>query len=69
MGELGIFVSFGIPNDWKADVVDDFFRFLASNLPSVADGDHLRWKLTKNEDFTIRSYYHKLHGSSSVKCV
>ena len=42
MGELGIFVSFGIPNDWKADVVDDFFRFLASNLPSVADGDHLR---------------------------
>ena len=37
-----IFVSFGIPNDWKADVVDDFFRFLTSNLPSVADGDRLK---------------------------
>ena len=47
-------------------MVDDFFRFLASNLPSVTDGDRLRWILTKNGDFTIRSYYHKLHGSSSI---
>ena len=54
------------PNDWEADVVDDFFRFLASNLPSVTDGDHLKWRLTKNGVFTIRSFYHKLHGSSSV---
>ena len=30
------------PNDWEADVVDDFFCFLASNLPSVTDGDHLK---------------------------
>ena len=47
-------------------MVDDFFQFLASHLPSVTDGDHLRWILTKNGDFTIRSYYHKLHGSSSI---
>ena len=46
--------------------MDDFFRFLASNLPSRIDGDRLKWKLTKNGDFTIRSYYHKLHGSSSI---
>ena len=54
------------PNDWEADVVVDFFRFLAANLPLGTDGDRLRWKLTKNGDFTIHSYYHKLHGSSSV---
>ena len=54
------------PNDWEADVVVDFFRFLATNLPSGTDGDRLRWKLTKNGDFTIRSYHHKLQGSSSV---
>ena len=53
-------------NDWEADVVDDFFRFLASNLLSVTDGDRLKWRLTNNGDFTIRSFYHKLHGSSSV---
>ena len=53
------------PNDWEVDVVDDFFQFLAPNLPLVTDGDRMRWK-TKNEDFIICSYYHKLHGSSSV---
>ena len=47
-------------------MVDDFFRFLASNLPLVTDGDPLRWKLTINWDFTIHLYYHKLHGSSFV---
>ena len=46
--------------------MDDFFRFLASNLPFMTDGDRLRWNLTKNGDFTIRSYYHKLHGSSFI---
>ena len=54
------------PNDWEADVVDDFFRFLASNLPLAIDGDHMIWKLTKNGDFNIRLFYHKLHGSSSI---
>ena len=48
------------------DVVDDFLWFLASNLPQADEGDHLRWKLTKNGDFNIRLFYHKLHGSSFV---
>ena len=47
-------------------MVVDFFRLLAANFPLGTDGDRLRWKLTKNGDFTIRSYYHKLQGSSSV---
>ena len=46
--------------------MDDFFRFLASNLPSVIDGSRMRWKLTKNGEFHIRLFYHKLHGSSLV---
>ena len=54
------------PNDWEANMVDEFLRLLASNLPSRTEGDRLKWKLTKNGDFTIRSFYHKLHGSSSV---
>ena len=54
------------PNNWEADVVDDFFQFLATNLPLVTDGDRMRWKLTKNGNFTTCSYYHKLHGSSSI---
>ena len=47
-------------------MVDDFFRFLASCLPLVTEGDRMRWKLTKKRDFTIRSFYHKLHDSSSI---
>ena len=47
-------------------MVDDFFQFLAFHLPLVTNGDRMRWKLTKTGDFTIRSYYHKLHGSSSI---
>ena len=44
------------PNDWEAIVVVDFFRFVAANLPSGIEGGQLRWKLTKNGDFTIHSY-------------
>ena len=54
------------PDDWEADVVNDFFHLLASNSPLATDGDRMRWKLTKNRDFTIHSYYHKLHSSSSI---
>ena len=46
--------------------MDDFFRFLAANLPSANDGDRMSWTLTKNMDFNIRSFYHKLHGASSI---
>ena len=54
------------PNDWEAEVVVDFFRVLAPNQPLVTEGDRMRWKLTKSGDFTIHSFYHKLHGSSSI---
>ena len=57
VGEIGMFVSFGGPNDWEADVVDDFFCFLASKLPLADDSDRMRWKLTENGDFNIRSFY------------
>ena len=46
------------PNDWEVELVDDSFWFLAANLPIGTNGDRLRWKLTKNGDFTIHSYYH-----------
>ena len=41
-------------------------RFFAANLPSMDDGDRMRQKLTKNGNFNIRSFYHKLRGSSSI---
>lgn len=46
--------------------MDDFFQFLAANLLSANDSDRMRWKLTKNVDFNVHSFYHKLHGSSSI---
>ena len=54
------------PNDWEANVMDEFFRLLASNQSLVTEGDRMRWKLSKKGDFTIRSFYHKLHGSSPI---
>ena len=44
------------PNDWEMGVVDDFLRTLGSNLPPTENEDRMRWKLTKNEDFDIRSF-------------
>ena len=41
------------PNDWEMGGVDDFLSTLGSNLPPIENGDHMRWKLTKNEDFDI----------------
>uniref|UniRef100_A0A7N2QZ21 Reverse transcriptase zinc-binding domain-containing protein n=1 Tax=Quercus lobata TaxID=97700 RepID=A0A7N2QZ21_QUELO len=38
------------PNDWEADVVDDFFRFLASNLPFMTNG------MGENNDQRFGSY-------------
>ena len=34
-------------------MADEFLRLLASNLPSGAEGDRLKWKLTKK----MRFYY------------
>ena len=47
-------------------MVDEFLCLLTSNLPSGTNGDRLKWKLIKNGNFTIHSYYHKLYGSSSA---
>ena len=48
------------PNDWEMGVVDEFLRTLGFNLPPTKNGDRMRWKLTKNGDFDIRSFYNKL---------
>ena len=48
------------PNDWETGVVDEFLRILDSNLPPIENGDRMRWKMTKKEDFDIRSFYNKL---------
>ena len=34
----------------------------ASNLPPTVNGDRMRWKLTKNEAFNIRSFYNMLRS-------
>ena len=49
-------------NDWEMGGVDDFLRTLGSNLPPTENGDRLRWKLTKNGDFDVRSFYNKLRS-------
>ena len=48
------------PNDWEMGDVDEFLRTLGSNLTPIENGDRMRWKLTKNGDFDIRSFYNKL---------
>ena len=50
------------PNDWEMGGVDEFLRTLDSNLPHTKNGDHLRWKLTKNKNFDIQSIYNKLRS-------
>ena len=50
------------PNDWEMGGVDEFLWTLDSNLPPSVNGDRMRWKLTKNEDFDIRSFYNKLRS-------
>ena len=50
------------PNDWEMGGVDDFLRILGSNLPPTENGDRMRWKLTKNGDFDVRSFYNKLRS-------
>ena len=50
------------PNDWEMGGVDEYLWTLDLNLPPSVNGDHMRWKLTKNEDFDIRSFYNKLRS-------
>ena len=42
--------------------MDAFLCTLGSNLPPTENGDRMRWKLTKNENFDIRLFYKKLRG-------
>ena len=53
--------------------MDDFLRTLSSNLPPTENEDCMRWKLTKNGDFDIRSFYNKLRSPLPIifpwKCV
>ena len=48
------------PNDWEMGSVDDFLHTLGSNLSPTENGDCMRWKLTKNGDSDIRSFYNNL---------
>ena len=50
------------PNDWVMGVGDEFLHTWGFNLPPTENGDHMRWKLTKNGDFDIHSFYNKLRG-------
>ena len=43
-------------------VVDELLRTSGSNLPPTKNGDHMRWKLMKNGNFDIQSFYNKLRG-------
>ena len=42
--------------------MDAFLCTLGFNLPPIENGDHMRWKLTKNRNFDIRLFYNKLRG-------
>ena len=46
--------------------MDEFLRTLSSNLPPTENGDRMRWKLTKNGVFDIRSFYNKLRSPLSI---
>ena len=39
--------------------MDEFLHTLGSNLPQYEQGDRMIWKLSKNGDFNIRSFYDK----------
>jgi len=52
--------------------VDEFLRTLGSNLPPIENRDHMSWKLTKNGDFDIQSFYNKrslAHYLSLERCL
>ena len=53
-------------NDWEIDGVDSFLHLLESYIPTRKGDDRIRWKLRCNRNFTVRSFYETLWGSSSV---
>ena len=50
------------PNDWETGEVDEFLHTLDSCLPHSEQGDRMIWKLSKEGDFNIRSFYDKLRS-------
>ena len=54
------------PNDWDMGDVDAFFCTLGSNLPPTENGDYMRWRLSKNGNFNVRSFYNKLRGPMPI---
>ena len=52
-------------NDWEVELVGVFLHQLELHIPLNEDGDPLRWRLKKNGDFDIRSFFSDLKGSSS----
>ena len=53
-------------NDWELDLVVDFLHILEFNIPSIENGDCMRWKFKKNGDFDIQSFYDELQGPLSI---
>ena len=63
MGERSLDVRFTWEfNEWELDLEVDFLHILESDRPSMENGDRMRWKLKKNGDFDIRSFYNELRG-------
>lgn len=48
------------------ELVRAFLHFLDSRIPPNEVGDKLWWKLKRNGDFDICSFYGVLRGSSSL---
>lgn len=44
-------------NDLELDLVASFLHLLESHIPITEDGDKVKWRLKKNEEFDIRSLY------------
>jgi hypothetical protein len=51
-------------NDWEIYVVVSFFQFLHPLLSSRERQDIMVWKLCKNGQFDVRSFYSALRGSN-----
>jgi hypothetical protein len=53
-------------NDWEVEGVASFFELLHSHTSFKEGGDGLRWRLTGNGIFNIRSYYLALRDNHPV---
>ena len=53
-------------NDWEIDRVASFLHLLEYDIPSREGEDQMRWKLRSSGQFSVRSFYETLWGSSSM---